>query len=1020
MTNSSLTTTASSIITGTLPIDADCVCFLMIPGWETELRSNRWHFARRWARHLPVVLVQPTLTEWTTDVVLERESRIDNCQILRIALPCPEAEPRVATTATQLAQMAAGLRHAGYRRPLLWLYNPCLAELYTALPAAARVMHCTEAWFEFDDQTEDFRDQVRLAVRASDLIVAVSSGVEASLRRQVPEARVHTVTNGCDFQAYAAGTPDAELREAGQSFERIAVCAANLDRRVDFGTLQRVAVAYPQTLFALYGRLGELAAAEETQREQAFAAPNVRYLGLADPGRLPDIYAAASLGFIPYQTSPMLVESGFSLKALEMAASGLPVVSSLMRPLCGLAQALHVAPDEEDFIVAVGRLDRDHISNDERDELIAAARANDYDAKFASVLQLCDREIASNRPATQRLDLWATQCSQSSELSTWHQLYTRWWLADNDEQKIQSVIPVLAADDWSAQCYADNAVACRRNGRFEVGNRLTTAALALRGRPRHHTADAALLLEHARARRELDDLPTAGASLAEACTILAGLTTDEPRLLGEVLLEQGSLARHRERWSEAQPLLRAAVAKLAPLDDCLPVYARTLYELGCVLRGEELPAEALAPLQEALAHREELGSDYPDLVAAAAFELGCAYASLKQPSEALPWIEQAAELQIALTGPEHWAVAMTLVEQAAVCEALDRWTDAAELLGRAATIQLVHYGHEHPTIRQTWAHLGANMVARALQARSQGQSDAAVDLFQQALETLRLTDAGVTTATARFELGTLLRELGRSAEAAEHLAQAAELQRRILGHSHGNVATVLVEQAVACRELKRWPEAQSLLQQAVEIQTVHFGRHDPVTQNARSLLGQVLFDQARQAREETRTDDAITLMRQAIEHLREAAPDSAYLATAAYELGCLLRPTGHWKETEASLVEALRIAVTPELLALRISTLCELAASLRERGREAEAAGRFAEAEELRRRELGPDHWLVGVLIIEQGLTWEKARKLKLAIELLQKALTIYSAHFGADHAATNGVRDHLNCLVKKSKRWFF
>ncbi len=66
-------------------------------------------------------------------------------------------------------------------------------------------MHCTEAWFEFEDQTEDFRDQVRLAVRSSDLVVAVSSGVEASVRRQVHETCVHTVTNGCDFQAYTAG-----------------------------------------------------------------------------------------------------------------------------------------------------------------------------------------------------------------------------------------------------------------------------------------------------------------------------------------------------------------------------------------------------------------------------------------------------------------------------------------------------------------------------------------------------------------------------------------------------------------------------------------------------------------------------------------------------------------------------------------------------------------------------------------------------------------------------------------------
>ena len=164
------------------PVDADCVCFLMIPGWETELRSNRWHFARRWAQHLPVVLVQPTLAEWTTESVIEPEPRIDNCRILRVAMPCPEPAPRVCDHGDTTGADAGRAAPCGYRRPLLWLYNPCLAELYTALPAAARVMHCTEAWFEFDDQTEDFRDQVRLAVQASDLIVAVSSGVEASVR----------------------------------------------------------------------------------------------------------------------------------------------------------------------------------------------------------------------------------------------------------------------------------------------------------------------------------------------------------------------------------------------------------------------------------------------------------------------------------------------------------------------------------------------------------------------------------------------------------------------------------------------------------------------------------------------------------------------------------------------------------------------------------------------------------------------------------------------------------------------
>ena len=40
-------------------VAADAIVFLIWPGWKTELRANRWHYASRWARHLPVILVQP-------------------------------------------------------------------------------------------------------------------------------------------------------------------------------------------------------------------------------------------------------------------------------------------------------------------------------------------------------------------------------------------------------------------------------------------------------------------------------------------------------------------------------------------------------------------------------------------------------------------------------------------------------------------------------------------------------------------------------------------------------------------------------------------------------------------------------------------------------------------------------------------------------------------------------------------------------------------------------------------------
>jgi len=64
--------------------DVDAVYFLMFAGWKRELRSNRWHYASRWARHVPVVLVQPDQVIVTKKLVVEPEPRIANCEILSV------------------------------------------------------------------------------------------------------------------------------------------------------------------------------------------------------------------------------------------------------------------------------------------------------------------------------------------------------------------------------------------------------------------------------------------------------------------------------------------------------------------------------------------------------------------------------------------------------------------------------------------------------------------------------------------------------------------------------------------------------------------------------------------------------------------------------------------------------------------------------------------------------------------------------------------------------------------------
>jgi hypothetical protein len=94
------------------------------------------------------------------------------------------------------------------------------------------------------------------------------------------------------------------------------------------------------------------------------------------------------LSLLPYSMDPLLVRNGFPLKALEMCAAGLPVISSELRPLEGLVSALQVTKSKEEFVRALSRISRQSLSAEQRQELRQVAADNDYDLKFAGVVRM--------------------------------------------------------------------------------------------------------------------------------------------------------------------------------------------------------------------------------------------------------------------------------------------------------------------------------------------------------------------------------------------------------------------------------------------------------------------------------------------------------------------------------------------------------------------------------------------------------------------------------------------------------
>lgn len=403
---------------GPVEVDVDVVYFLMFPGWRSELRSNRWHYASRWAQHVPVVLIQPQQVGRPRAVAAEPDPRIANCSILPVAATLSDSTD-IATTLVQSAQVMEHMRGNGFHRPLLWCYNPRLVGLYAALPAVARVYHASENYFDFDDAPFGFVGAFEQSLRLSDVVIAVSSGVGATVASRVPDVPVAIISNGCDTDMYRpSGPSDPEVAELRHHFARIAVFAGNINARLDLELTQRVASSNPSTVLVFAGPVSGLSGKQRREWAALRDRANVRYLGEVPVGRLPRIYRTADLGFIPYLGERYIVRNGFPLKALEMCATEMPVVSTLMEPLVDVAEALVVNRDADSFSEAFASVSREYLTPAARNELATVCSQNAYDKKFALAYDLVRTSTSPNLPPTTRVDDLLSALGREA-----------WWLA---------------------------------------------------------------------------------------------------------------------------------------------------------------------------------------------------------------------------------------------------------------------------------------------------------------------------------------------------------------------------------------------------------------------------------------------------------------------------------------------------------------------------------------------------------------------------------------------------------------
>jgi hypothetical protein len=356
----------------------DAVVMLTWSDWDNEPRSNRYHYATRFAKVVPTFFLQHRSDD-TTAIRVRAQMDAGDLSIVDVHAPM---------RAHEVGQVRALLAARGVKRPLLWIYDPIsYAELLGAYPRAIRVYHATEGYFTQSVVTDAGQGAVIQAAIARllsdiDLVVAVTRAVADSLVEATSyDGRIVVAENGCDYAYFAALAED--LATTSKVSDLTVVYQGALNTRVDYDLLCAVIQRMPDARFRFFGKIDDPQGASRLAEFH-----NAEILG----AQLPEVFGRgmieATVGIIPF-IQDQLMRDSLPLKAYEYVACGLPVVTVPIDALEPNTRngIFEFASTAEQFVASIRRVAASRFDP----EILAARRriatANSYDERFSHIVR---------------------------------------------------------------------------------------------------------------------------------------------------------------------------------------------------------------------------------------------------------------------------------------------------------------------------------------------------------------------------------------------------------------------------------------------------------------------------------------------------------------------------------------------------------------------------------------------------------------------------------------------------------
>lgn len=217
-----------------------------------------------------------------------------------------------------------------------------------------------------------FDRAARKAYAAADLVVTVSPGKAAKLKRRVSGGRVAVVPNGVD-EAFLDVEEDSGLVERLRlEADPVCVYVGNIGLAQGLGTLLDIAEQRPDVRFLLFGEGADRARLEEQAKETSIG--NVEFCGTVDARSVYTVLRHADVAYVPLVSSRL--QDSIPTKMYEALACGCPILLAAegdavsLLDECGLGA--NAAPENPAALLAAfDRLIKSPFSAAERD---AAAR----------------------------------------------------------------------------------------------------------------------------------------------------------------------------------------------------------------------------------------------------------------------------------------------------------------------------------------------------------------------------------------------------------------------------------------------------------------------------------------------------------------------------------------------------------------------------------------------------------------------------------------------------------------------